>query len=64
MTDNDVADSEAAQQEFAGSGELDVQLAQDLSERAREQGVSLVGLERLLASGDVALLSCRDPGPA
>ncbi|MEU5852430.1 hypothetical protein [Saccharopolyspora shandongensis] len=55
-----MADSAAAEQEFAGSGALDVQLAQDLSER----GVSLVGLERLLASGDVALLSCRDPGPA
>ncbi|CAM01824.1 transposase, mutator type [Saccharopolyspora erythraea NRRL 2338] len=48
MTDNVEATSEAAEQEAAG-GDLDVQLAQDLIERAREQGVSLVGPDGLLA---------------
>ncbi len=49
MTDNDGAASEAADQGAAGSGDLDVQLAQELIGRAREQGVSLVGPDGLLA---------------
>jgi putative transposase len=49
VTDNDAAASSAAGQGSAGSGDLDVQLAHELVERAREQGVSLVGPDGLLA---------------